>query len=74
MALPFAAPPSSWIPRDVVKVNSSMFCRVPGPAEALAIVLTISAYITGDTRLTAYTRGIVAWPPQVTRLTLGSSR
>jgi hypothetical protein len=43
IAFPSSAPPISSKPRAVVKVNSSMFCLVPGPAEALATVLTISA-------------------------------
>jgi hypothetical protein len=37
-------------------------------------VATISAYSTGTTRETAATIGIVAWPPQVMRLTFGASR
>ncbi len=56
----------------MVSVNSSMFARVPGPADFEAIDATISAYCTGATRETAATIGIVAWPPQVTMLTLGS--
>ena len=43
IALPRAAPPSSSRPREVVAVNSSMLLRVPGSADALAIVATISA-------------------------------
>ena len=43
IALPWAAPPTRSSARAVVRVNSSMFCRVPGPAEALEIVDTISA-------------------------------
>ncbi len=43
MALPRAAPPSTSTPLLVVRVNSSMFWRVPGPAEADATVATISA-------------------------------
>jgi hypothetical protein len=43
IALPRAAPPTSSIARAVVLVNSSMFARVPGPADAEAIVATISA-------------------------------
>ena len=70
IALPVSAPPTTSRARAVVTVNSSMFCRVPGPAEALEIVLTISAYLTGVTRLIAATIGTVAWPPQVIRLTL----
>ena len=74
MALPCAAPPISSSARDVVRVNSSMFCRVPGPADADATVETISAYGTSAARLTAATIGVVAWPPQVTMLMLGASR
>jgi hypothetical protein len=43
IALPLAAPPTSSIPRLVVLVNSSMFARVPGPAERDEIDATISA-------------------------------
>ena len=43
MALPRAAPPSTCTPAEVVRVNSSMFWRVPGPADAEATVATISA-------------------------------
>jgi len=43
IALPRAAPPISATARAVVWVNSSMFWRVPGPAERLAPVATISA-------------------------------
>src|SRR3546814_1496348 len=46
-----------------------MFLRVPGPTDLLDTVATISAYFTFCTRDTAYTIGIVAWPPQVTMLT-----
>src|SRR5665213_2281596 len=74
IALPRRAPPSSTMARLVVSVNSSMFARVPGPADFEAIEATISAYRTGVMRLTAATIGIVAWPPQVTILTLGASR
>ena len=34
-----AAPPTVSIARAVVRVNSSMLARVPGPADALAIAL-----------------------------------
>lgn len=74
IALPRAAPPTCWIARDVVSVNSSMFARVPGPADLDAIEATISAQCTGVTREMAATIGIVACPPQVTMLTLGASR
>ncbi len=43
MALPRLAPPISSTAREVVRVNSSMFCRVPGPADLEATVATISA-------------------------------
>ena len=43
MALPRAAPPTFSMPRAVVRVNSSMFLRVPGPTERDATVATISA-------------------------------
>ena len=68
MAFPSSAPPTSSRPAAVVWVNSSMFCRVPGPALFEAMVATISAYSTLDTRFTAWTIGVVAWPPQVTML------
>jgi hypothetical protein len=42
IALPFAAPPTS-IARAVVRVNSSMLARVPGPAEREETEATISA-------------------------------
>lgn len=51
-----------------------MFARVPGPADTEATDATISAYATGTTRETAYTMGMVAWPPQVIMLMLGASR
>ncbi len=73
IALPRRAPPSASIPAAVVRVNSSMLARVPGPADTDATVDTISAYSTGTTRETANTIGMVAWPPQVMRLTLGAS-
>ncbi|SLB79108.1 Uncharacterised protein [Mycobacteroides abscessus subsp. abscessus] len=41
------------IPRLVVLVNSSMFARVPGPADNDATEATISAYATSTTRDTA---------------------
>ena len=43
MALPFSALPTVSIPREVVSVNSSIFARVPGPADFDAIEATISA-------------------------------
>ena len=42
MALPFFAPPSFSMARDVVSVNSSMLARVPGPALLLEMLATIS--------------------------------
>ncbi len=42
MALPFFAPPTFSMAPAVVRVNSSMFLRVPGPADLLATVATIS--------------------------------
>ena len=69
IALPRLAPPTFSMPLAVVRVNSSMFLRVPGPAEREDTVATISAYATGCTRLTAATIGMVAWPPQLTMLT-----
>ena len=74
IALPLAAPPTSSRERAVVRVNSSMFWRVPGPAEREATVETISAYGTGLAEATAATIGAVAWPPQVIRFMLGASR
>src|SRR5919112_2450261 len=74
IAFPFSAPPIVSTPAAVVRVNSSMLARVPGPALTLETEATISAYDTGTTRDTAATIGIVAWPPQVIMLTLGSSR
>src|SRR5437588_11347657 len=65
IALPRSAPPITSMPRLVVLVNSSMFARVPGPAETDATEATISAYATGATRETAATLGMVACPPQV---------
>src|SRR3954451_24487991 len=73
IALPYAAPPTSTSAEEVVLVNSSMFCRVPGPADFDATVETISAYGTRVTRATAATIGTVAWPPHVIRLTFGAS-
>ena len=49
IALPRSAPPTCSIARAVVSVNSSMFARVPGPADRDAIDATISAYGTGVT-------------------------
>ena len=71
IALPRPAPPTRSSPRAVVRVNSSMFARVPGPADLLAMLATISAYGAGAMRVIAATIGIVACPPQVTRLTFG---
>jgi hypothetical protein len=42
MALPFLAPPTFSTAPAVVRVNSSMFLRVPGPALLLDTVATIS--------------------------------
>ena len=42
MALPCWAPPTCSIPLAVVRVNSSIFLRVPGPADLLLTVATIS--------------------------------
>ena len=74
IARPRRAPPTASTPRAVVCVNSSMFARVPGPAESEETDATISPYGTPVTRLTAATIGIVAWPPQEMRLTFGVSR
>ena len=38
IALPRSAPPRSTTACEVVRVNSSMFCRVPGPADTDATV------------------------------------
>jgi hypothetical protein len=73
IALPRSAPPTTSMARDVVSVNSSMFARVPGPADRDEIDATISAYSTGTTLLTAATIGIVAWPPHVIMLTFMAS-
>ncbi len=43
IALPRSAPPSTSIADEVVRVNSSMLFRVPGPADLDATVATISA-------------------------------
>ena len=43
IALPCWAPPIVSTPPAVVRVNSSMFCRVPGPALSDATEATISA-------------------------------
>jgi hypothetical protein len=59
-ALPRPAPPTASMAWAVVSVNSSMFARVPGPADLDAIEATISAYGTGVTRAIAATIGIVA--------------
>ena len=73
IALPRSAPPISSTPRAVVRVNSSMLARVPGPADTDATDATISAYDTVAARETAATIGIVAWPPQVIMLTFIAS-
>src|SRR3954467_9048974 len=72
IAFPVSAPPIVSTPRDVVRVNSSMFARGPGPADTDAAEATISAYDTGAARETAATIGMVAWPPQVIMLTFGT--
>ncbi len=43
MALPRSAPPSTSTAEEVVRVNSSMLLRVPGPADRDATVATTSA-------------------------------
>jgi hypothetical protein len=43
IALPLVAPPTTSIARAVVRVNSSMLARVPGPAEREETEATISA-------------------------------
>ena len=43
IALPCFAPPIASTARAVVRVNSSMFWRVPGPIDFDATVATISA-------------------------------
>ena len=43
IAFPRSAPPTSSTARAVVCVNSSMLARVPGPADLLAMLATISA-------------------------------
>src|SRR4051795_5661897 len=60
IALPRGAPPTASTAAAVVSVNSSMLARVPGPAERLETEATISAYGTGTTDVTAWTRGTVA--------------
>jgi hypothetical protein len=42
IALPRFAPPTFSMPCAVVRVNSSMFLRVPGPADFEETVATIS--------------------------------
>ena len=49
IALHRSAPPISRSAVDVVLVNSSMFCRVPGPADLDDTVDTISAYGSDST-------------------------
>ena len=73
IALPRLAPPTFSMASLVVSVNSSMFARVPGPADSEETEATISAYSTGTTEETAWTIGMVAWPPQVTMLWFGAS-
>src|ERR1700734_2490585 len=60
IAFPRAAPPIRSRAVAVVWVNSSMFARVPGPADRDATDDTISAYGTGTTADTAATIGTVA--------------
>ncbi len=43
IALPCSAPPIVSTPRAVVRVNSSMLARVPGPADTEETLATISA-------------------------------
>ncbi|MNG40909.1 hypothetical protein D3C84_1297490 [compost metagenome] len=43
IALPSRAPPTCSMAPAVVRVNSSMFLRVPGPTEREETVATISA-------------------------------
>ena len=43
IALPCSAPPIVSTPRAVVRVNSSMLARVPGPADTDETLATISA-------------------------------
>ena len=74
IAFPRIALPTTAIALDVVRVNSSIFARVPGPADLLAMLATISAYCTRDTRFTAATIGIVAWPPQLTMFKFAESK
>src|SRR4051794_26609367 len=74
IALPRSPPPIDSTPAAVVRVNSSMLARVPGPADTDDTEATISAYDTGAARETAATIGMVAWPPQVIRLTFIASR
>ena len=73
MALPSFAPPTEATAAAVVRVNSSMLARVPGPTDLDDTVATISPYATGCTRDTAATIGTVAWPPQVTIFTFISN-
>src|SRR6478736_8997833 len=73
IALPCWAPPLVSTPAAVVRVNSSMLARVPGPADMLETEATMSAYDTPPDdwapRETAATIGMVACPPQVIMLT-----
>src|ERR1035437_5824619 len=66
------APPISRTLLAVVRVNSSIFCLVPGPALRLEIVDTVSAYRTGHILLMAATMGTEACAPHETKLTLHS--
>ena len=60
--------------RAVVRVNSSMLARVPGPAERDDDRGDDLGVATPARRATtAATIGIVAWPPQVIMLTFGAS-
>ena len=76
MMIAFAsrAPPIVSSPPAVAVVNSSMFWRVPGPADRDEMVDTVSAYVTSATRVRAATTGIVACAPQVMRLISRASR
>lgn len=47
IALPCFAPPTFSIAPAVVRVNSSMFLRVPGPTDLVDTVAMISPYSTG---------------------------
>src|SRR6266540_2959037 len=62
IAFPRAVPPNTSTADAVVRVNSSMLARVPGPADRDATVATTSAYGTSTVRDTAYTIGITYGP------------